>query len=257
MSFYEVLDCIEFNHAHLLQDLEYGVKPLGAQVIQGKEYETPLYHGFGGWSITSRLGEWSDGWDTFQNDGGEKMEVYLKPENYYAARKFFNIAHSLEHKHPTQAYIGEIAKVVDRMEALGLYPRRVRVTCLKAGSKSLVHSDANENEYAARIHIPLITNDKCVFICDGEHLHMEAGKAYAVWVNRWHQIRNDSDTDRYHIICDFYDTKGVTKGFKYEGDITQLEALAAEIRQKVNDSELTPELYEQFEAIRQEYITNP
>ena len=42
MKFYEIFEGLQFNHEHLLQDLEYGIKPLGAQGIQGKEYETPL-----------------------------------------------------------------------------------------------------------------------------------------------------------------------------------------------------------------------
>lgn len=256
--FYEELDCIKFDHEKLVADVKQHVFPLGAQIIQGEEYETPAYHGFGGWSITSRTGDWKDGWDFFQNDEGEAMEVYFpKDDNNYKSLKFFNIAHSMEHKNPTQACVGEIASVVRQMEELGLYPRRVRVTCLKAGAKSLVHRDADGDEYMARIHIPLITNKKCVFIMDGQHLHMEAGKAYAVWVNNWHQIRNDSEDDRYHIICDFYDTKGVTKGFSYKGNIQELEDHATMMRQKIDEAVIEPELLARFEEVRQSFITNP
>lgn len=256
--FYEELDCIHFDHAKLLADVKDSVFPLGSQIIQGEEYETPAYHGFGGWSITSRTGDWKDGWDFFQNDEGKAMEVYFpKNDNNYKSLKFFNIAHSMEHKNPTQACVGEIASVVNQMEALGLYPRRVRVTCLKAGAKSLVHKDADDNEYMARIHIPLITNKKCVFIMNGMNLHMEAGKAYMVWVNDWHQIRNDSDEDRYHIICDAYDTKGVTKNFSYKGNIQELEDHAKLMRQNIDSVVISPEEYERFEAVRQSFVTKP
>jgi hypothetical protein len=254
--FYEELDFIKFNHDKLVADVKQHVFPLGAQIIQGEEYETVAYHGFGGWSITSRTGDWRDGWDFFQNDEGEAMEVYFpKNDNNYKSLKFFNIAHSMEHKNPTQACVGEIASVVKQMENLGLYPRRVRVTCLKAGAKSLVHKDADDNEYMARIHIPIITNKKCVFISEGQHLHMEAGKAYAVWVNNWHQIRNDSEDDRYHIICDFYDTKGITKGFSYEGNIQELEEHAQLMRQKIDEAVIEPELLAKFEEVRQTFVT--
>ena len=256
--FYEELDCLKFDHAKLLEDVKHYVFPLGAQVIQGEEYETPAYHGFGGWSITSRTGDWKDGWDFFQNDEGTAMEVYFpKNDNNYKALKFFNIAHSMEHKNPTQACQGEIINIVNYMEALGLYPRRVRVTCLKAGAKSLVHKDAGEGEYMARIHIPLITNKKCVFISDGQNLHMEAGKAYAVWVNNWHQIRNDSDEDRYHLLCDFYDTKKVTKQFGYEGNIQELEEHANVMRKKIDEAVIEPELLQKFEEVRQSFVTKP
>ena len=254
--FYEELDCIKFDHAKLVEDLKNHVFPLGAQVIQGEEYETVAYHGFGGWSITSRTGDFRDGWDFFQNDEGEAMEVYFpKNDNNYKSLKFFNIAHSMEHKNPTQACVGEIASVVKQLEDLGLYPRRVRVTCLKAGAKSLVHKDADDNEYMARIHIPIITNKKCVFISEGTTLHMEAGKAYAVWVNNWHQIRNDSEDDRYHIICDFYDTKEITKGFSYKGNIQELEDHAKLMRHKIDEAVIEPELLKRFEEVRQTFVT--
>jgi len=254
--FYEELDFIKFDHDKLVADIKQHVFPLGAQVIQGEEYETVAYHGFGGWSITSRTGDWRDGWDFFQNDEGEAMEVYFpRNDNNYKSLKFFNIAHSMEHKNPTQACVGEIAFVVNQLEDLGLYPRRVRVTCLKAGAKSLVHKDADDNEYMARIHIPIITNKKCVFISEGTTLHMEAGKAYAVWVNNWHQIRNDSEDDRYHIICDFYDTKEVTKQFSYKGNIQELEEHAKLMRQKIDEAVIEPELLAKFEAVRQTFVT--
>lgn len=256
--FYEELDFIKFDHAKLVEDVKQSVFPLGDQIIQGEEYETKAYNGFGGWSITSRTGDWRDGWEFFQNDEGEAMEVYFpKNDNNYKALKFFDIAHSMEHKNPTEACVGEIASIVTQLENLGLTPRRVRVTCLKAGSKSLVHRDGDENQYMARIHIPLITNPKCVFICDGVTLHMQPGKAYAVWVNTWHQIRNDSNEDRYHLMCDFYDTKGITNNFSYKGNIQELEDHAKLMRQNIDASVISPEEYERFETVRQSFVTKP
>lgn len=253
--FYEKLD-LKFDLEKLRADVVEHVFPLGKQVIQGEEYETPQYHGFGGWSVTSRSGDWADGWDFFQNDEGQAMETYFpKNDNNYKSLKFFNISMSTEHKNPTQAYVGEIAQIIDQITALGLTPRRVRVTCLKAGSKSLVHKDADDNEYMARIHIPIFTNEKCVFICDGENLNMEAGSAYMAWVNIWHQIRNDSTEDRYHLLMDAYDTKGVTKNFFYDADFAELEAFHADVRTKIDTSTITPEEFDRFEAVRQTFIT--
>lgn len=256
--FYEEFDFIKFDHAKLVEDVKQHVFPLGQQVIQGEEYETVAYHGFGGWSITSRTGDWRDGWDFFQNDEGEAMEVYFpKNDNNYKSLKFFDIAHSMEHKNPTQACVGELASIVKQLEDLGMYPRRVRVTCLKARAKSLVHKDAGDSEYMARLHIPLITNPKCVFISQGQTIHMQAGKAYGVWVNDWHQIRNDSDEDRFHLLCDFYDTKGITKQFKYGGNIQELIDHADFVRQKIDEAVIEPELLKRFEEVRQSFITKP
>ena len=256
MFYEDITNLLSLDLEKLREDVKKHVFTLGNQIIQGEEYETPLYHGFGGWSITSRTGDWKDGWDFFQNDEGQAMEVYFpKNRSNYEALKFFGIAHSMEHKNPTQAYQGEIAKVIDQITELGLTPRRVRVTCLKAGAKSLVHRDSDDNDYMCRLHIPLFTNDKCVFICNGTNLHMEAGKAYAVRVNLWHQIRNDSDQDRYHLLMDFYDTKKITQHFHYDGDISQLDDLATAMRKNIDEVVIPPDLLEKFETVRQSFIT--
>jgi hypothetical protein len=249
---------IKFDHNQLVKDVKEYVFPLGQQIIQGEEYETPAYHGFGGWSILSRTGKWQDGWDFFQNDEGEAMEVYFpKNDNNYKSLKFFGIGMSTEHDKPTEGCKGEIAKVLDQIKELGFYPSRARITCLKAGAKSLVHKDADNNEYMARIHIPLITNPKCVFIQNGQNLYMEPGSVWMVWVNQWHQIRNDSNEDRYHLIMDAYDTKKLTQFFKYEGEIQELIDFHKIIRKRIDDSVITPEEYEKFESVRQTFVTKP
>jgi hypothetical protein len=249
---------IKFDHEQLVKDVKEYVFPLGKQIIQGEEYETPAYHGFGGWSILSRTGKWQDGWDFFQNDEGEAMEVYFpKNDNNYKSLKFFDIGMSTEHDKPTEGYKGEIGKVLDQIKELGFYPSRARITCLKAGAKSLVHKDADNNEYMARIHIPLITNPKCVFIQNGHNLYMEPGSVWMVWVNQWHQIRNDSNEDRYHLIMDAYDTKKLTQFFKYEGEIQELIDFHKIIRKRIDESVITLEEYEKFEAVRQTFVTKP
>lgn len=256
--FYEEFTLLKFDHDQLVQDVRNHVFTLGSQVIQGEEYETPAYHGFGGWSITSRSGDWQDGWDFFQNDQGKAMETFFpKNDNNYKSLKFFNIAHSLEHKNPTQACVGELASIIEQAHMLGLTPRRARVTCLKARAKSLVHRDADDNEYMARLHIPLITNPACVFICDGQSLHMEVGKVYLVWTSLWHQIRNDSDQDRFHFIMDIYDTKGVSKNFAYKGNIDELEEHAKRMRQNIDDAIITEKELALFESVRQTFVAKP
>ena len=257
--FYEKLDFIKFDHARLLEDVRKYVFPLGEQVIQGEEFETPQYHGFGGWSLQSQTGDWRDGFEFFQNEEGTSLEEVFFPKNFnnYTTLKYFNIAHSLDYNKPTQAYQGEIARVLDQIADFGLMPRRARVTCLQAGSKSLVHRDGGEQDYMARIHIPLITNPQCTFTSDGIPLYMEPGTVYMVWVNNWHQIRNDSDQDRYHIIMDAYDTKCLTENFKYQGDITQLEEFANYLRKEVDQAVITPELKEKFETELNKWRTTP
>lgn len=255
---YEKLD-YKVDIDRLRKEVEDKVFSLGPQVIQGEEYETPQYRGFGGWSLLTRTGDWHDGWEVYHSDDKETNDLFFPNGQYnYKAMKFLNVAHDsgLEHDKPTPACVGYIAEVLNDLEQLGFYPRRARVSCLQAHSKSLVHKDSASNNYMARIHIPLITNEKCVHICDGQNLHMPAdGSVYILWVNVWHQIRNDSDEDRYHIIMDAYDTKRITNDFKYMGDFSQLQAQAKKYRENIDAVELTPDDIEFFERIKQKFVT--
>ena len=241
----------------LRKEVRESVFTLGDQVVQGEEYETPQYHGFGGWSLLSRDATWTGGWETIQLEKGQTLESFLPTEELiFKSHKHFNISHGLEHDKPTEAYVGEIKKVLDDIRDMGFYPTRARVTCLKAHCKSLVHKDAPETEYMARIHIPLWTNKKCVHICDGFNLHMPAdGGVWILWTNKWHQIRNDSDEDRYHIIMDAYDTKKITENFKYEGDFEMFKDWVGAQREKINAADLTEDDVDFFEAIRKKYVT--
>ena len=254
---YEKLN-LEIDIEKLKREVADSVFTLGEKVVQGKEYETPRYNGFGGWSILSRTADWQDGWEAIQLENGDKLENFLPTKELIVkSYKHFNIAHSLEYDKPTQCYVGEIKKVIDKIKDLGLEPKRVRIACLKAGSKSLVHKDADTTEYMARLHIPLWTNKKCVHICQGENLHMPAdGSAYMMWVNLWHQIRNDSTEDRYHLIMDAYDTKKITQHFKYEGDFELLKDFSRQFRKEIEEMELTEEDAEFFEAVKEKYISN-
>ena len=253
---YEKLD-YKVDIEKLREEVRNSVFPLGDQVVQGKEFETPQYHGFGGWSILSKSGDWKDGWEAIQTDQGDTLETFLPTDELvYKAYKHFGICHSLEHDKPTQACVGEIKKIIDTLREYGLTPRRARITCLKAHCKSLVHKDADTDEYMARLHIPLWSNKRCVHICDGETLNMkDDGSVYVLWTNLWHQIRNDSDEDRYHIVIDVYDTEHVTNEFKYMGDFSELEMYVNFWRQKVDASELTEDDITFFESIKNKYVT--
>lgn len=255
-NWYETLD-VKFDIEKLKSAVREHVFTLGDQVIQGEDYETPQYHGFGGWSITSDTGRWVDGWETIQTEQGDTLENFLPTQELILkAQKHFKISHSLEYDKPTEAYCGYIKEVIEQIKELGLEPRRVRVTCLKAGSKSLVHKDADTSEYMVRLHIPLWTNEDAVHICEGEHLHMPAdGRAWMIWTNLWHQIRNDGDEDRFHIIMDAYDTKHITNNLKYEGDFSQLENLVRGTREQINEVELTEDDVTFFDALRARYVT--
>ena len=64
------------------------------------------------------------------------------------------------------------------------------------------HQDQQDLRWITRVHVPLTTNDKAVFIADGETFHMKVGKAYRVNTLAEHEVRNDGLTPRIHFIFD-------------------------------------------------------
>ena len=214
----------------LVDALENGVKKVGPMVFQGSEFG---YNNFGGWNLQSRSGDYRDGFQIGIEHCWRKDGTF----NYNLA-KFLDYSHAFEHKNKTNACVGPIGDIVDFLEEKGFYPRRMRLTCLKPHSKSIIHRDAPSENYLARIHIPLITNEKCIHWTEFGEAHMPAdGSIYMLWVNCMHQIRNDSDEDRYHIICDAWDTRGVTKNFQYKNNINRLIEEGEAYRRKLDSIE--------------------
>ena len=159
----------------------------------------PTAKGYGGWSVTSQTGDWKDGWRA-KGQGVHPPEKYNKP---------------------TPLYTGYIVEVLDCISQDGFEPTKVRISQLPPNGKSSIHRDYPPSMWRARLHIPILTNDKCCHIIYSMDLkeqtkyHMAAdGSAYILWVNLKHQYFNLSDKYRYHVVIDVQDTKGITENFK-------------------------------------------
>jgi len=249
--FFEKLK-FKVNIDRLRQDVEKYVFPLGDPIFQGDEYG---YDNFGGWSLLTRTGDWRDGWEIGHTGHPGEQIIFPNGRPNYKASKFLNISHNFEHANPTQGYCGEIARVLDEIKAQGFTPRRARVSLLRPGGATLLHSDATPNIYMARIHVPLWTNEQCIHHCEGYDLHMPAdGSVFILWVNRNHQVTNKSTENRYHIIMDAYDTNGITENFKFTGNLNNLQQDADNFRQNINAVNLSPEEIQYFESLKKQFI---
>ena len=251
----EKLDLV-FDVEKLRKELFDVVEKVGEAKIQAKEFLNSQYVGFGGWSITSRTGDHRDGWELGHVVLNQIKELYNQnDEMRFKVMKYLGISNSFEHKNPTQLYTNEIEKVVESFEKLGFYPRRVRLSILKAGKQGDYHRDAPDGHYMVRAHIPLQTNDKCFFILENKSYNMKNdGSVYLVDVSKWHQIKNLSNEDRYHIIMDIWDTKHLTKSMKFCGNIDVLKKEAIEFRKKIDSINLTENDILFFNNIKQKYI---
>jgi Aspartyl/Asparaginyl beta-hydroxylase len=254
--FYEKLP-INIDIDNLQRDLVEHVISLGPPVIQGEEFITPEYFGFGGWSILSRTGDWHDGWEMGHIAQNEARDlIYPNGIPNYRALKYLNFSHGVEHRNPTQACKGEFVKIISQLEKMGFYPSRARVSIMQPGASTTVHQDAPSNVYMARIHIPIITNEQCIHSCEGIDLHMPAdGSAYIMWVNLPHQARNTSNENRYHMLIDVYDTQRITDNFHYKDNYSILETEANRYRAILNNINLTAQEIKIFDEFKQKFVT--
>jgi len=89
--------------------------------------------------------------------------------------------------------------------AQGGFPR-IMLARMAPGGVIHPHRDANPSaKWPHKIHIPLTTNDKVTFFVDGVGYHFPVGHAVEVNNMGVHAVANQGDTDRIHMIFEYYD----------------------------------------------------
>jgi hypothetical protein len=89
--------------------------------------------------------------------------------------------------------------------ANGVFPR-VMLARMPPGGEIKPHQDTNvAARWPHKIHVPLATNDRVAFWIDGVAYHLPVGEAFEVNNMAVHAVRNDGDSDRIHLIFEYYD----------------------------------------------------
>lgn len=89
--------------------------------------------------------------------------------------------------------------------ARGVFPR-VMFARMRPGGVIHPHIDANPAaKWPHKIHVPLSTNPGVVSFFGGEEHHFPTGEAVEVDNLGPHWVRNNGDTDRVHLIFEYYD----------------------------------------------------
>lgn len=162
---------------------------------------------FGGWSVLSSNGNYQDGWQPghllLQADVAEKEKMAIQST---IAKKFSDF------KIETEICTGYLLNVIHMIRSHNLNPYRARIICLSPGGASVWHRDARDDQYAVRLHIPILTNEGCFFETLEERAHLPAdGSSYAIYVNREHRVVNEGKTPRYHLVMNISDDSEVTQ----------------------------------------------
>jgi quercetin dioxygenase-like cupin family protein len=100
-------------------------------------------------------------------------------------------------------YIDDAVEVV--IKKLGeVKVKQAMLTNLKAGTVIPRHRDRGPiTAKTHRIHVPVITNTKCIFSVGDESKNLDAGQIWIIDnVNRYHSVENKGETDRVHLIID-------------------------------------------------------
>ena len=97
----------------------------------------------------------------------------------------------------TQVIVKELEKRFNGISGLVLYT--------KLASKKAIEKHIDPGFYLSvihRLHIPIITNDKCIFNIDNNILNMKEGYLYELNNLLEHSVENNGDNDRIHLIID-------------------------------------------------------
>ena len=81
----------------------------------------------------------------------------------------------------------------DVLDELKMY--RTRIIKLQPNNCYTIHRDPTK-----RIHIPIVTNDKCLMIVNNEVMYLPAGSHYVINTTHSHTAINGSNFDRIHIV---------------------------------------------------------
>lgn len=191
---------VERLRAHLVET----VLPFAPQMV-GKY--------FGGWSVLSSNGSYLDGWAS----GDKAFQADFMP-GATLTEKFaaLGVKKNASYVHPTEICVGYLNDVIQTIKNAGFEPMRARLSLLKPHGQSTLHRDAEDSEYAVRLHVPILTSEKCLFKCEEGSAHLRAnGRAYLLRVNRMHQVVNEGDHDRIHLIMSVRDTNGISQFHRF------------------------------------------
>jgi len=89
--------------------------------------------------------------------------------------------------------------------AHGAFPR-IMLAKMAPGGVIHPHCDASPSaKWPHKVHVPLQTNPQVRFFVDPEHHHFAVGRAVEVNNLGLHAVANEGDSDRIHLIFEYFD----------------------------------------------------
>lgn len=115
----------------------------------------------------------------------------LPPERGQAKKEFQDVDEDL--LYPREIFNGY---ALDLVNSLPIRSKRWLVTIHTPGTRLIEHQDSPDK---IRIHIPIYTNDKSLWVINNKEYHLEPGWAYVINTSLPHSVFNNGDTPRIHL----------------------------------------------------------
>jgi hypothetical protein len=97
--------------------------------------------------------------------------------------------------------------VAKRLVSTLPYVRQTAIVAHPPGTRLGLHPD---NDQFLKIHIPIKTNNRALFVFEDETFNLKEGSAYMINTTLLHGTDNQGDTDRVHLIFKFPITVAAT-----------------------------------------------
>jgi len=115
-----------------------------------------------------------------------------------------------EYKPIWDKYRGAIEPIIEAVTGAYAYARgetcRIMLAKLKAGKQIALHVDGMPSaDIPHKIHVPLVTDPDVHFLAEDNAIHLPRGSAFEVNNKVKHGGRNNSSSDRIHLIFDYYE----------------------------------------------------
>lgn len=123
-----------------------------------------------------------------------------------------------ENYHLFEEELNNISEIIKKHTNGQGYLLKAILTKLLKKKSIPTHVDSiNETfKVSRRIHIPLVTNDNCIFTVGDESINMKVGEIWEMNNDKLpHSVVNDGDEDRVHLIIDWCEkTPDYVEGFQ-------------------------------------------
>jgi hypothetical protein len=104
-----------------------------------------------------------------------------------------------------QSAVGSCIAPLMELFGANSYPVKLMLAKVLAHGVIPKHVDSGVTlELVHRCHLPIITNEDVEFEIDGAVNYFAAGQWIEIDNQRTHSVRNNSEVDRVHLICDVY-----------------------------------------------------